>query len=247
MADATETLALGVVQRVASLEEQLREAHEALDDMTKQAIEDRTTIRRLEARCREYESYENEVAKLLVDAGAPVVVTPLERVKWAARRLVESRPISDARVALILRIIQNARDDFKDRESWFPMVAGRFKDIEAALAQGTVIGRDDGPYHAARKIADNSRADNIISTWFYAGDDGCWRVRQEVLVAAIVEAIEEQAAIATEQKTAMLRELYNALRTVDQRVHQQINPDLGEEFMANLLGRAKKLLKGRAQ
>ncbi|AFU87350.1 hypothetical protein CcrMagneto_gp180 [Caulobacter virus Magneto] len=245
MPDATETLALGVVQRVAALEEQLREATEAMDDMTKQAIEDRATIRRLEARCREYESYENEVAKLLLNAGAPVVVTPLERVKWASRRLVEDRPISDKRVALILQIIQNARDDFKDRESWFPMVANRFRDIEAALALGTVLGRDDGPYHAARKIADNSRADNIISTWFYAGDDGCWRVRQEVLVTAIVEAIEEQVAIATEQKTTLMVDLAWALSRVDENLLADILG--GQDKVDSLRNRVNELLKGRAQ
>uniref|UniRef100_A0AB74UNI1 Uncharacterized protein n=1 Tax=Caulobacter phage BL57 TaxID=3348355 RepID=A0AB74UNI1_9VIRU len=132
-------------EQIADLERRLREANDALADYAQEKKADLETIRRLEARVRQDEAYENEVAKLLTAAGAPVAVMPIERVKWAARRLVEDRPISDKRVALILQIIQNARDDFQDRESWFPMVANRFKDIEAALAAGTVIGRDDGP------------------------------------------------------------------------------------------------------
>ncbi|AXQ68378.1 hypothetical protein HOT99_gp239 [Caulobacter phage CcrBL10] len=218
-------------EQIAALELRLKEAHEALDAYAQEKKTDLETIRRLEARVRQDEAYENEVAKLLVDAGAPVAVMPIERVKWAARRLVEDRPISDKRVTLILQIIQNARDDFKDRESWFPMVAGRFKDIEAALSAGSVIGRDEGPYHAARKIADNGRADNIISTWFYAGSDGCWRVRQEVLVAAIVEAIEEQVAIATAKKTALLAEVASAFK-------------VGGVDCGDLLARIDTILKG---
>lgn len=200
---------------VLDLRRRLAEATEGLDDYAAEVKTLRDDKRRLEARLRTDEAYENEVAKLLVAAGAPEVVHPIDRVKWAAARLVETRPISDQRVALILRILENLRDSFH-RESWLGSVNHHLRDIENVLKQGTHIGRDDGPYQAARRIADNSRLDNVIGEWFGVGSDGVWRVKADVLTAHITQAIEDHVALATEAKTALLVEIAGAMTYVDE-------------------------------
>ncbi|AFU86661.1 hypothetical protein D869_gp253 [Caulobacter phage CcrRogue] len=216
--------------KIADLERKLAEANEALDDYAKEAVDLRATIRRLEGRCREYESYENDVAKRLLRAGAPSAVVPLTRVEWAERRITESRPITDERVRRLLIVLDNA-DAYRASGILPDMWHGIRRDIIDILSAGAHIGRDEGPYHAARKIADNSRSDNIIGTWFYSGADGCWRVRQEVLVTAIVEAIEEQVAIATVKKTDLLSEVSLAFKA-------------GGVDCGDLLARIDAILKG---
>lgn len=183
-----------------------------------------TLVQALRERIRSYESglneagrFVDEVGKLLCDAGCPVAVVPIERVRYAARRLVEERPISDERAAKIGVIIDNVRSVVGERWDITHPLAYAYsamRDIEAVLRRGSNLGRDDGPYQAAHKIADGGRRDNLIDEWLYTRD-GATRVRQDTLVALIVAAIETEVARATEYKTRLLVEVANAMTGLD--------------------------------
>lgn len=232
-------------EQLAIANHRLEAADEALTETNEDLRKARQRTRDLEVRVRTDEQYEHEVAKLLIGAGAPEVVHPIERVQWAARRLVETRPISDPRVKLILTIIDNARDDFKDRESWFPMVASRFNSIEEALKGGTILGRDDDAYFAAKRICGNETQANLIDEWFIPPSKASdtWRVRRDILVRLIVEAIEEQTAITAHKRDDLISRLDHVLRGVDGGIVREY---IGEEEYEDLLRLTHTHLKGLA-
>lgn len=250
---------------IATLRHRLEVTDAALTDTNDDLRDARKRVRELESRVREDEQYEHSVAKLLIAAGAPEVVHPIERVKWASRRLVETRPISDKRAALILTILDNARSYVQHGTMELPSILlSLTKDITAALSVGNVIGRDDGPFHAARRICANDEKVNLIDEWFIppATASGSWRVRQDTLVRLIADAIEEQVAIATEVKTALLAEIAGAMTTVYETAEEDhvIRPgrdvvEIGvlvagpgaddEDHRDDLLARIKTVLKGR--